>query len=392
MQLDESGLKDWHRIAKKLPGRSNKDCRKRWCNNVTEGLRKGPWDEEEDGRLEKGIRKHGYHWAVVAQEVETRSADQCAKRWTHCLDPALDRSEWTQDEDQQLMDAVEKHGHSWKDLQTKYYPGRSANSVKNRYTILTRKVPKTRASRSAPSPAQSAGATEASTPASYDENDFLQSLDDSGMPALDTTPSKGMQAHWMYPTMNTDPQAMYSQTSLGLTNGMQSSLFPPGNETLDDMSVDDHFDLGSAWPHESTINPQNTFFSNEPPSGTSAASSAFPPPSTGSYPSTRPPSSFGAMSRQPSLASTRNSTLSPATDISSKSASRSSASTSPSIIGGPDGVKSNLSSLDALMGEDQNEARRLTLTIEDPTSDTMADIMGILAKSKSKKKMKLEVN
>ena len=33
------------------------------------------------------------------------------------------------------MDAVEKHGHSWKDVQTKYYPGRSANSVKNRSVL-----------------------------------------------------------------------------------------------------------------------------------------------------------------------------------------------------------------------------------------------------------------
>ncbi|KAL8823526.1 MAG: hypothetical protein Q9191_005772, partial [Dirinaria sp. TL-2023a] len=268
--------------------------------------------------------------------------------------------------------------------------GRSANSVKNRYTILTRKIPKVRTSRSAPSPAESATATEASTPASYDENDFLHSLDDNGMPALDTDPSKGMQAHWMYPTINTDTQTMYPQTSLSLANGMQSSLYPHGNEILDAMSVDEHFDLGSTWDQESTMNPQNAFYSNEPHSSTSAASSAFPPASTESYPSARPPSSFGSTSHQPSLASTRNSTLSPVTDMSSKSASQSSATTTPSIIGVADGLMSNLASLDVLMGEDPNDARKLTLTIEDPTSDTMADIMGILAKSNSKKRMKLE--
>ena len=63
--VGESDLKDWHRIAQKLPGRSNKDCRKRWCNNVTEGLRKGQWEEDEDSRLESGIQKHGYQFASL---------------------------------------------------------------------------------------------------------------------------------------------------------------------------------------------------------------------------------------------------------------------------------------------------------------------------------------
>ena len=62
-----SDLKDWHRIAKKLPGRSNKDCRKRWCNNVTEGLRKGQWEEDEDSRLERGIQKHGYQFVCPSR-------------------------------------------------------------------------------------------------------------------------------------------------------------------------------------------------------------------------------------------------------------------------------------------------------------------------------------
>ena len=90
-------IKDWHRIAEKLPGRSNKDCRKRWFNEVTGGLKKGPWDKDEDARLRNGIQKHGYkydftgilmhtyfgansnwrcRWAVVAQEVGSRSGDR----------------------------------------------------------------------------------------------------------------------------------------------------------------------------------------------------------------------------------------------------------------------------------------------------------------------------
>ncbi len=31
------------------------------------------------------------------------------------------------------MEAVETHGHSWKYIQTTYYPERAANHVKNRF-------------------------------------------------------------------------------------------------------------------------------------------------------------------------------------------------------------------------------------------------------------------
>ncbi|KAI9672397.1 MAG: hypothetical protein M1817_003419 [Caeruleum heppii] len=138
-QLSRGSLKNWHRIAAELPGRSNKDCRKRWCNQVSGGLKKGSWEAEEDHRLEQAIREHGHRWTVVAQDVVTRNADQCAKRWHHSLDPALDRSDWTLDEDQRLLEAVEIYGHNWKDIEGRIFPGRSSNGVKNRYTILTRK-------------------------------------------------------------------------------------------------------------------------------------------------------------------------------------------------------------------------------------------------------------
>ncbi|KAI9884341.1 MAG: hypothetical protein M1823_003880 [Watsoniomyces obsoletus] len=139
-QLNHGSIRDWNRIATQLPGRTNKDCRKRWYNKVAGGLRKGPWQPEEDTRLREAIREHGQRWTVVAPCVGTRSAEQCAKRWIHSLDPALDHSEWTAEEDQCLMSAIETHGHSWKEIQRLHYPGRSRDSIKNRHTILSRKA------------------------------------------------------------------------------------------------------------------------------------------------------------------------------------------------------------------------------------------------------------
>ncbi|KAF2821201.1 hypothetical protein CC86DRAFT_411498 [Ophiobolus disseminans] len=131
--------KDWTAIALAVPGRSNKDCRKRWCNHLVGGLRKGPWDPSEDRRLGIGVKEYGAQWPLVAVEVGTRSADQCAKRWHHSLDPSLDRSKWSEEEEDKLFKAVEKHGRAWKQIQTEYFPGRATNNVKNKYVVLTRK-------------------------------------------------------------------------------------------------------------------------------------------------------------------------------------------------------------------------------------------------------------
>lgn len=138
-QQAEGGSKDWCRVALALPGRTNKDCRKRWHNSVTEGLRKGQWSRSEDQLLTDGVHRYGSRWTKVATCVGSRSADQCAKRWQQSLDPCLDRSEWREDEDSALLTAVNCLGRHWKDIQKQYLPRRSKNCVKNRYSVLARR-------------------------------------------------------------------------------------------------------------------------------------------------------------------------------------------------------------------------------------------------------------
>ncbi|KAF3052401.1 hypothetical protein E8E11_011601 [Didymella keratinophila] len=131
--------RDWCQVALTLPGRTNKDCRKRWHNSVAEGLRKGQWSKSEDQLLTRGVHRFGSQWTKVATCVNTRSADQCAKRWQQSLDPRLDRSEWREDEDAALIAAVERLGRHWKDIQEQNLPHRSKNCVKNRYSVLSRR-------------------------------------------------------------------------------------------------------------------------------------------------------------------------------------------------------------------------------------------------------------
>jgi hypothetical protein len=67
---------NWHEVAKWVPGRDNKDCRKRYYNEHDRAVKKGTWSKSEDVRLEGLVREHGTQWAVVARRMETRSADR----------------------------------------------------------------------------------------------------------------------------------------------------------------------------------------------------------------------------------------------------------------------------------------------------------------------------
>lgn len=88
----------WRELAKSVPGRSNKDCRRRWWNSLADGTAKGPWSEEEDERLIEAVRIHGPTWSRVARVVKSRNPDQCSSHWSQVLDPGINYCDWTAEE------------------------------------------------------------------------------------------------------------------------------------------------------------------------------------------------------------------------------------------------------------------------------------------------------
>ncbi|KAL4814502.1 hypothetical protein BDW67DRAFT_165874 [Aspergillus spinulosporus] len=130
--------RNWSAIAEKLPGRTNKDCRKRWTK-ISLSSRKGTWTGAEDHLLRKAVAKFGFQWTKVAEMVGSRHPDQCAKRWHHSLDPNVKRGPWTAEEDRSLLEAVQKTGRDWKEIGRELFPSRSTTDIKNRYVILSRR-------------------------------------------------------------------------------------------------------------------------------------------------------------------------------------------------------------------------------------------------------------
>lgn len=159
----------WHSIARHVPGRTNKDCRKRWCATMASIVSKGGWSSEEDRKLLDAVEKHGTKWSVVASLVETRNSGQCAKRWQDTLNPAIDRSAWSSEEDAKLLEAVEKMGTCWTTIVKSHFPGRTALAAKNRYSHLNRSSSSKRSSSPSGSTVSSITSEEPSTPADPQE-------------------------------------------------------------------------------------------------------------------------------------------------------------------------------------------------------------------------------
>ncbi|KAL7448318.1 hypothetical protein ACHAWC_000526, partial [Mediolabrus comicus] len=46
--VKQYGPKKWSKIAMKVPGRTGKQCRERWVNELDPSIFKGPWTVDED--------------------------------------------------------------------------------------------------------------------------------------------------------------------------------------------------------------------------------------------------------------------------------------------------------------------------------------------------------
>jgi hypothetical protein len=71
-----------------------------------------PWSQYEDQRLIAGIHRLGTSdWQAISAFVgNNRSKSQCFQRWTRGLDPNINKTKWTPEQDSQLMMLVAVFG------------------------------------------------------------------------------------------------------------------------------------------------------------------------------------------------------------------------------------------------------------------------------------------
>ncbi|XVE87922.1 hypothetical protein DITRI_Ditri19aG0027300 [Diplodiscus trichospermus] len=104
------------------------------------GLKKGPWTPEEDQKLIDYIQKHGYgNWRTLPMNAGLqRCGKSCRLRWTNYLRPDIKRGRFSFEEEEAIIQLHSILGNKWSAIAARL-PGRTDNEIKNYWNTHIRK-------------------------------------------------------------------------------------------------------------------------------------------------------------------------------------------------------------------------------------------------------------
>lgn len=98
------------------------------------------FSKKEDEKLSKLVELYGTgKWKEVAKKMNGRTSRQCMDRYIRFLAPNLANREWTKEEDDMLLDLVPKLSPKWRFIAS-HFDGRSDIQIKNRYNKLLNRI------------------------------------------------------------------------------------------------------------------------------------------------------------------------------------------------------------------------------------------------------------
>ena len=133
---------DWEMIAKEHGrGKSAVECHDRWSKNL-KTIKKGGWTDEEDALVVSVVSSSAERpftrWTDLALRLPGRIGKQIRDRYVNHLDPSLNHSQFSNEDDLLLLEGHKQHGKKWVDISTKIFNStRSENHVKNRWHSAT---------------------------------------------------------------------------------------------------------------------------------------------------------------------------------------------------------------------------------------------------------------
>ncbi|KAL6338048.1 hypothetical protein AAG906_010614 [Vitis piasezkii] len=199
-----------------------------------EHTNKGAWTKEEDQRLIAYIKTHGEGcWRSLPKAAGLlRCGKSCRLRWINYLRPDLKRGNFTDEEDELIINLHSFFGNKWS-LIAGRLPGRTDNEIKNYWnTHIKRKLysrgidPQTHRPLSS---AASTAATSATINNSKRSNSTSKNTSNSESEAAKTPPVQPLNTRNVNGNIKADSAEEYSNSSSGVTT---EELYPQLNLEL----------------------------------------------------------------------------------------------------------------------------------------------------------------
>ena len=103
------------------------------------GTKKNKFTPEEDQKIIQAVQKYGQQaWSLIAECVPNRTARQCRERYKNYLSPDICTSKWTKEEDDLLKSLIEKYGPVWSKIAT-FFVNRTDVFLKNKWVNIKRR-------------------------------------------------------------------------------------------------------------------------------------------------------------------------------------------------------------------------------------------------------------
>lgn len=95
----------------------------------------GVWTNVEDQIIKAAVSKYGLtQWARVASLLPKKTAKQAKARWNEYLNPLINRTDWTKEEDEKLLSLAKLMPNQWRSISP--IMGRTATQCVERYQKL----------------------------------------------------------------------------------------------------------------------------------------------------------------------------------------------------------------------------------------------------------------
>ena len=134
------GNRNWKKISEHMETRNPVQCLHRWTKILKPGLVKGPWTAEEDKKLVQWVKKQGaMKWSMCSEMIPGRSGKQCRERWYNNLSPDVVKGNWSAKEDYLIFKLFSTQGSKWSKI-AESFKGRTENSIKNRFYSTLRRI------------------------------------------------------------------------------------------------------------------------------------------------------------------------------------------------------------------------------------------------------------